>query len=349
MSSVADDRPVLFASDNYAGVHPAMLEAIAAANVGAAPAYGNDPWTERLRERAREVFGAEAQIFPVFNGTGGNVTALDALLRPYEAVICPATAHINVDEAGAPERYTGAKLIDVPTPDGKLTPDLVRSRITDVGDEHRVQARVVSITQSTELGTVYTPGEITAIAEVAHAHDMYLHVDGARIANGAASLGVELRATTTDCGVDVLTFGATKTGALGAEAVVFLRPGLAERYLWVRKQGMQLASKMRYASAQLLRLLEGDLWRETAGHANGMAARLAEQVADVPGLEIAYPVQANAVFPALPAAVTKRLQERYHFYVWDEPTGVVRWMCSWQTRAADVETFAAAVREAAAR
>lgn len=342
-----ESRLVLFASDNYAGVHPAVIAAIAAANGGFAPAYGDDDWTLALQERLREVFG-DVDAFPVFNGTGGNVTALATVMRPFEAVICAETAHINVDECGAPERFAGCKLVDLPTADGKLTPDLVRGAVVGTGDQHHVQARVVSITQPTELGTVYTPAETAALAEVAHAAGLLLHVDGARLVNAAVGLGVGLREITTDCGVDVLTFGGTKNGLLGGEVVVFFRRDLAERYLFVRKQGMQLASKMRYVSAQLLRLLEGELWRETAGRANAMAQRLAAAAAAVPGVSVAYPVQANAVFVAVPTAVTTRLLEDYRFYTWDEQRGVVRWMCSWQTTPEDVDTLAAALRRAAA-
>jgi threonine aldolase len=339
-------RLVLFASDNYAGVHPAVLAAIAAANGGFAPAYGDDDWTLTLQERMREVFG-DVDVFPVFNGTGGNVTALATVMSPFEAVICAETAHINVDECGAPERFAGCKLVDLPTADGKLTPELVSAALVGIGDQHHVQTRVVSITQPTELGTVYTPAETAALAEVAHAAGLLLHVDGARLVNAAVGLGTGLREITADCGVDVLTFGGTKNGLLGGEAVVFFRHDLAARYLFVRKQGMQLASKMRFVSAQLLRLLEGDLWRETAGHANAMAQRLAAVATGVPGVRLAYPVQANAVFVALPAVVKERLLEDYRFYTWDEQTGVVRLMCSWQTTPEDVDRFAAALRRAA--
>jgi len=344
--SAQETRIVAFASDNFAGVHPAALEAIAEANTGFAPAYGDDPWTVRLRERLQEVFGEAAESFPVFNGTGGNVTALATIMRPFEAVICPETAHINVDECGAPERFTGGKLIDVPTPDGKLTPEMVRRRVVGIGDQHHVQARVVSITQPTELGTIYTPAEIAALADTAHHSRLLLHVDGARLFNAAVALDAGLRELTTDCGVDVLTLGGTKNGLLGAEAVVFLRPGLGERYAFVRKQGAQLASKMRFVSAQLLSLLEDDLWRETAGHANGMARRLAAGIETTPGVELAYPAQANAVFATLAKPTAERLLERYLFYTWDEDAGVVRWMCSWQTPAADVDDFLAAIRAA---
>lgn len=342
-----DHRRVLFASDNYAGAHPAALEAVAAANAGWEPAYGDDRWTAALRERLDQLFGSR-DAFPVFNGTGGNVTALGALAHPWEAVICPDTAHINVDECAAPERFAGCKLVDVATTDGKLTPTLLESAVVGIGDQHHVQARMVSISQSTELGTVYAPAEIAALADTAHRAGLLLHVDGARLANAAVSLGAELREITADVGVDVLTLGGTKCGLLGGEAVVFLRPGLAAAYPFVRKQGTQLASKMRFVSAQLLALFGGDLWRETAGHANDMARRLADAVEGLPGVRLAYPVQANAVFAALPAQAIERLLRDYRFYAWDEAAGVVRWMCSWQTSPDDVDEFAAAVRAAAA-
>ena len=345
--TVRERRLVLFASDNYAGVHPAVLAAIASANGGFAPAYGDDDWTLALQERMQAVFG-DIEVFPVFNGTGGNVTALATVMRPFEAVICAETAHINADECGAPERFAGCKLIDLPTIDGKLTADLVRDAVVGAGDQHHVQARVVSITQATELGTVYTSAETKGLADVAHAAGLLLHVDGARLVNAAVGLGTGLREITTDCGVDVLTFGGTKNGLLGGEAVVFFRRDLAARYRFVRKQGMQLASKMRFVSVQLLRLLEGDLWRETAGHANAMAQRLAAAAARVPGVRVAYPVQANGVFVALPAGVAARLLRDYRFYAWDEQAGVVRWMCSWQTTPEDVDRLVVALREAVA-
>ena len=341
------DALTLFASDNYAGAHPDVLEAVVGANEGWACAYGDDPWTDRLRGRLRELLG-DVEVFPVFNGTGGNVTALSAVLRAHEAVICPETAHINVDECGAPERVAGAKLIDVATADGMLTPELVRPHLTGFGDQHHVQARVVSISQSTELGTVYTPDEIGALARQAHDAGLLLHVDGARLVNAAVSLGSGLREITADCGVDVLTLGGTKSGLLGAEAVVFFRPELAAGYLYARKQGTQLASKMRYVSAQLLCLFEDGLWREIAGHANAMARRLGAAAAGVPGVRLAYPVEANAVFAALPAAAIERLRQRYRFYVWDEGAGVVRFMCSWQTTPEDVDELARSLRDAAA-
>jgi threonine aldolase len=333
-----------FASDNHAGALPEVLEAVAAANAGHAPAYGADEWTARAQERFREHFGPEVRAFPVFNGTGANVLALRAALRPYEAVVCADTAHLNVDECGAPEQIAGVKLLTVPTPDGKLTPELVRPRLVRFGDEHAVQPRVVSISQSTELGTVYSPDEIQALAYLVHEEGLLLHVDGARLANAAASLDLPLRALTTDVDVDLLSFGATKSGAMCAEALVLLRPGLGEGVEYLRKQSMQLASKMRFLSAQLDALLTDDLWRRTAAHANAMARRLATGIDGAPGVTITQPVEANAVFATLPRPAAERLQKDWAFYVWDETTSEVRWMCSWDTTEEDVDAFAEAVR-----
>lgn len=334
-----------FASDNYAGVHPAIMEAIGEANRGWAPAYGDDAWTRALDERFRELFGSRARSFPVFNGTGGNVTALGTLLRPWQAVICAETAHINVDECGAPERFAGVKLVGLPGADGKLTPELVRDAVVGIGDQHHVQAAGVSISQSTEVGTVYTPEEIGALAEAAHGAGLVLHVDGARLLNAAVALDAGFRDLVTECGVDVLTFGGTKNGLLGAEAVVFLDEARAAEYAYVRKQGMQLASKMRFVSAQLLRLLQDDLWRETAGHANAMARRLAQGMQTL-GIDVAYPVQANAVFVTLPPHAAQRLLESYRFYMWDEQAGVARLMCAWQTTADEVDALVATAEAA---
>jgi threonine aldolase len=338
-----------FASDNNAPVHPEILAAIATANAGHVRAYGDDPWTRAMEERFREHFGANARAFAVWNGTSANVLSLAAFLRPFEAVVCAEHAHLAVDECGAPERFLGSKLLTVRTADGKLRPDDVRAKLHGLRDQHHVQPRAVSITQSTEVGTVYAPDEVAALARTAHEHGLHLHVDGARIANAAASLGVPLRAITTDAGVDVLSFGGTKNGALGAEAVVFLRAGAGEDFRFLRKQGMQLASKMRFVSAQLARLLEGDLWRANAAHANAMARRLEERVRGIPGVEVVQPVQANGVFARIPREVVAPLQERSFFYVWDESGPVVRWMCSYDTRAKDVDAFAATLSELAER
>jgi threonine aldolase len=337
-------RPRGFASDNYAGVLPQVLDAIASANTAHAVSYGGDEWTARVEDIFRQHFGPEASTAIVFNGTGANVVALQALTRPYEACICASTAHLNVDECGAPERVAGLKLLTVDSPDGKLTPALVEPRLVRFGDEHAVQPRVVSITQSTELGTLYTPDEIAALAEQAHERGMLLHIDGARLSNAAAALGVELKAITTDAGADAVSFGGTKNGMLLGEAVVFLRAGLGGEVAFLRKQSMQLASKMRFLAAQFEALLAD--WRTPAAHSNAMAKRLAEAVSGNDGVQITQRVEANAVFAVLPPAATAWLQERWRFYVWNETTGEVRWMCSWDTTEDDVDTFSADVAEA---
>ena len=335
-----------FASDNQAGIHPAVLAAIAAANEGHAAGYGHDEWSERVAGRFREHFGEAALTFPVFNGTAANVLALRAACRPWEAAICSDTAHLNVDECGAQEAIAGVKLLLVAGIDGKLTPDLVTgAAVVRRGDEHAVQARVVSISQSTELGTVYSVEEVAALADTAHARGLVLHMDGARLSNAAAALGVSLRALSTDAGVDILSFGGTKNGLLGAEAVVFLNPELADGFLYLRKQSLQLASKGRFLAAQLDALLSDELYLRLARHANVMAARLAGAVGEVPGVTITRPVQANAVFATLPAGAAERLREQFAFYVWDERSCEVRWMCAWDTTEEDVDAFASALAE----
>jgi threonine aldolase len=335
-----------FASDNAAGVHPEVLGAISRANEGHAAAYGHDELTGAVERRLAEHFGERARAYLVFNGTAANVLCLRAACRPWEGVICAETAHLNVDEGGAPEAIAGVKLLTAATEDGKLTPALVERLHARVGDEHAVQPRVVSVSQSTELGTVYTPAELRALAETAHARDLLLHVDGARLSNAAAALDLPLRAITADAGVDLLSFGGTKNGLLAGEAVVFLDPVLAEGFAYLRKQSLQLASKMRFLAAQFEALLSDELWWRCARQANAMAARLAAAVAEVPGVQVTRPVQANGVFAILPAEATERLQAEFPFYVWDEATGEVRWMCSWDTSEADVDRFAAAISSA---
>jgi threonine aldolase len=338
-----------FASDNYAGAHREVLAAVAAANEDHAVAYGADPWTARAQELLREHFGEQARSYLVFNGSAANVLSFRATCRPWESVVCAAGAHVNVDEGGAPERIAGVKLQALPTLDGKLTPEHVASQLHRVGDEHAVQPRVVSVTQSTELGTRYSPAELQALAQFAHERGLLLHVDGARLANAAAGLGVSLRAITTDAGVDVVSFGGTKNGLLLGEAVVFLTPGLDDGFAYLRKQTLQLASKGRFLAAQFVALLEGDLWLRGAAHANAMAARLAAAVAGVAGVQITQPVQANGVFAVLPRAATAELQRDWRFYTWDEETDEVRWMCSWDTTPAEVDAFAADVARACAQ
>jgi threonine aldolase len=334
-----------FASDNYAGVHPEVLAALAVANGGHQVAYGEDVYTEHLQQVVRGHFGATAEAYPVFNGTGANVVALQAVTDRWGAVICAESAHINTDEGGAPEQVAGIKLLTVPTPDGKLTPELIDRQAFGFEDEHRAMPQVVSITQSTELGTVYTPEEIRAVCDHAHAHGMTVHLDGSRLGNAAASLDVPMRAFTNAAGVDLLSLGGTKNGAMFGEAVVVINKERVRRMKHLRKTSMQLASKMRFVSVQLEALLAKDLWLRNARHANEMARRLAEGVRAVDGVEILYPVQSNAVFARLPHAVTERLQKRFRFYFWDEAAGDVRWMCAYDTAEDDVDAFVAALKE----
>jgi threonine aldolase len=341
-----------FASDNHAGAHPAVLEAMVAASVGHAAAYGHDEWTARAEEDLRRHFGAGCHPFVVFNGTGANVASIAAVTRSREAVICTDVAHLHLDECGAAERMSGTKLFTMPALHGKLSAADIGRWDARRGDEHFAQPRVVSITQATELGTVYTPAETQAIADAAHERGMSLHIDGARLANAAASLGLPLRALTTDVGVDVVSFGATKNGLVFGEAVIFCRPELAEGFQFVRKQLGQLASKMRFASAQLSALLTDDLWLRNADHANRMAARLATAVEPLDGMELAHPVEANAVFARLERSAIDRLLSAWPsphpFHVWDPEAGVCRWMCAWDTQPEDVDAFAEAVRAAVA-
>jgi threonine aldolase len=336
-----------FGSDNHAGAHPSVLAKIAEANGGHLTAYGSDPWTSLAGERIREMSGARGGIYFVFNGTAANVLGLSLLLRPFEAVICAESAHLNTDECGAPERVLGSKLLTVPSPDGKLTPELVASRLDGRGDEHRAQPRVVAITQSTELGTCYTIGELRALAEFCRGNGLRLFLDGARLANAVAHLGCGL-ADVAAC-ADVLSFGGTKNGAVGTEAVIVMDPELAAAAPFQRKQQMQLASKMRFLSAQFLALLDGDLWLASARHANDMAARLAAGVRDLPGVRLRHPVQANAVFATLDPAHIDALQQDWGFHLWDPQADVVRWMTAFDTTESDVDQFVAAIRAVTGR
>jgi threonine aldolase len=335
-----------FASDNNAGVHPEVLEAIARANQGHVVAYGDDPYTRSAVARFEEHFGEGIDVFYTFNGTGANVLGLQALNRPYHAVLCSEHAHIYTDECGAPEKHTGCKLIPLPNPDGKITLDAVRHAYHGIGDQHHVQARVISITQSTEMGTVYQAGEIQALARFAHEHEMFLHVDGARIANAAASLGQTLRQATRDLGADVLSFGGTKNGILGGEAVVFFNRKLSTDFLYLRKQGMQLASKMRFIAVQFEALLTDDLWRRSAQHANHMARLLEAELRRIPQVKIVWKVEANGVFAQIPRHAIQKIKDRYFFYMWIEEESIVRWMCSFDTTEGDVKEFAKVVAEA---
>jgi threonine aldolase len=334
-----------FASDNYAGVHPEVLAAIAEANGGHQIAYGEDVYTAKLQEVMKGHFGDAAETFPVFNGTGANVTALTSMLPRWGAVVSAKTAHINTDEGGAPERISGLKLLTVEAPDGKLTPELIDAEAWGWGDEHRAQPLAVSITQTTELGTLYTPDEIRAITDHAHSLGMTVHLDGARISNAAAALGVPLREFTTDAGVDVLSFGGTKNGLLFGEAVVIVNPAASDGLIYLRKLNMQLASKMRFVSAGLIALLSDDLYLRSAGHANAMAARLRSALEDaaLPGLSFTQPTQANAVFAVLPAGVADELRRDFRFYDWDPAAREVRWMTSFDTTEDDIDRFVAAI------
>jgi threonine aldolase len=332
-----------FASDNYAGIHPEILKAIADVNPGHQVAYGDDIYSEQLTGVIKNQFGDQAEAFPVFNGTGANVITLQAMCKPWEAVVCATSAHINVDEGGAPEKVAGLKLLQVETPDGKLTPELVDKQAWGFGNEHRAQPKVVSITNSTEYGTVYSVAEIKALADHAHSLGMYIHLDGARISNAGAALGTSLRAFTTDAGIDAVSLGGTKNGAMGAEAAVILNPDLVPAMKYVRKSAMQLASKMRFISIQLVAMFEGDLWLKNAQHSNAMAQELYKGIKEIPGVKVEAP-QANALFPILPATSIEPLQSVAKFYVWDHMINQVRWMCSWDTTQADVDNFVAAVK-----
>jgi threonine aldolase len=335
-----------FASDNNAGIHPKVLHAIAAANQGHVVGYGDDLYTEAAVRQFKRHFGGTTEVFFVFNGTAANCLGLKALTESYHAVICAESAHVYTDECGAPAKFTGCQLIAIPTADGKLTVESVSHAYHGIGDQHHVQPRVISITQATELGTVYKPKEIRDLARFAHERNMFLHMDGARIANAAVSLGLTLRETTRDLGVDVLSFGGTKNGAMGAEAVAFFNPKLCRDFLYFRKQGMQLASKMRFIAAQFEALLSDHLWRENAEHANAMAALLAKEVGKIDGVKIVYPVEANGVFAQIPRSAIARLQRQCFFYVWDEEQSLVRWMCSFDTTEDDVKGFAKLVAKA---
>ena len=334
-----------FASDNNAGVHPEIMKAIQKVNKGHAIAYGDDPYTASAMQKIKRIFGEEVEPFFVFIGTAANVLGLDAITRPYHSIICAETSHIHEDECGAPERWTGCKLLSVESPDGKLTPASVEKHMYGIGFEHHAQPRVVSITQSTEMGTVYTPDEIRALTDYAHARNMLVHMDGARISNAAAGLGTGFREITVAAGIDVLSFGGTKNGMMYGEAVVFMNPEFARDFKYLRKQGMQLASKMRFIAAQFERYLDEDIWLKNARHANRMAKLLEAEMLKINEIRITQPVQSNAVFAILPKKIIPKLQDEFFFYVWNETTGEVRWMCSYDTTEDDVLKFSELVRK----
>jgi threonine aldolase len=334
-----------FASDNNAGVHPQVLKALKAANDGHVIAYGGDDITARAVNLFQKYFGRDIAVYFVFGGTGANVLGLKAITQPYHAIICAETAHVNVDECGAPEKFTGCKLIALPTPDGKLRVDQLKPLLDVVGYEHHVQPRVVSVSQATEMGTVYTRKELKTLSNFAHDNNMLFHVDGARLANAAVSLNASLKEITADAGVDLLSFGGTKNGMMYGEAVIFFDKKLATDFKYIRKQGMHLPSKMRYISAQFEALLSGNLWKRSAEHSNRMAQMLALQLAKIPKIKITQPVESNGVFAVVPPKYIPRLQKEYFFYVWNEEISEVRLMASFDTTEHDVQDFVKLVRK----
>jgi len=335
-----------FASDNWAGVHPEVLAAMAAANVGHVPSYGGDPYTRDAVARIGDELGGDAQVFLVFSGTAANVLCLNSMVQSHQAVICAETAHVHTSECAAAEKHIGCKLLTVPSPQGKITVPGIRAHLHDIGNEHHAQPRAISITQATEYGTVYTPQEIRAIADFAHANSLLLHMDGARIFNAAVSLNVPLKTITSGAGVDALSFGGTKNGLVAGEAVVFFKLALADDFEFKRMQGMQLSSKMRFIAAQFSALLTNDLWKRSATHANRMAQLLAGQLTGIKGVTITQQVQANEVFATMPKEIIPKLQEQWPFHVWNEATSEARLITSFDTVEADVTDFAGRVREA---
>ncbi len=334
------------ASDNFSGIHPEVLDAIQEANQGHAMAYGGDPWTRKAQEVFKSHFGSDSEAFIVYNGTAANVCSLKHVLAPWQAVICPESAHIQTDECGATHGVAGSSLLTVPSKQGKIEVEQLQTFLHYRGNQHHVQPAAASITQSTEFGTVYSLAQLRELASFLHKEGLLFHMDGARLYNAAAALNVSLKALTTDIGVDILSLGGTKNGLMGAEAIVFLKPGLSENFQYIRKQNMQLASKMRFLSAQFVALLEGDLWKRNAQHANQMAKLLEDTLRrDFPELRILYPVEANALFVQVPSRILHTLQEKHFFWIWDEKQSIARWMTTWDTRPEFIKTFCADLRE----
>jgi threonine aldolase len=328
-----------FASDNNSGIHPEILKAITSVNIGHTIAYGDDIYTERAIQRIKEHFGEDISVYFVFNGTAANVLGFKAVTHSYNSIICAETAHINVDECGAPEKFTGCKLLTIPSNNGKITVEQIKYHVHGFDFEHHSQPKVISITQATELGTVYKPQEVQEISDYAHSYNMLVHVDGARLCNAAVTLNLSLKEITADVGIDVLSFGITKNGAIFGEAIIFFNKKLSENFKYYRKQGMQLGSKMRFISAQFESMLSNNLWFENASHANKMANLLAEKVKDIPQIRITQKVEANGVFAIVPFKYIKTIQEEYFFYMWDEHKSEVRWMTSYDTTEEDIENF----------
>lgn len=334
-----------FASDNNAGVSAEVLKKISEVNMGHVVGYGGDQYTDCAKELLRKEFGVGAEPFLLFTGTAANVLSLATVSQGFNSVICAETAHIHEDECGAPERFAGCKLIPVATADGKLTPELVIPHLRGFGFEHHSQPRIISISQSSEMGTVYKAQEITALAELAHRNGMLLHVDGARLSNAAVSLGLSFKQITTDAGVDIVSFGGTKNGLMAAESVIFLKRGLADNFKYLRKQGMQLASKMRFIAAQMIAYLEDGLWKRNAAHANSMARLLCQKLTGIPEIIVTQKVESNGVFAVVPPEIIGLLQEEFFFYMWNEARNEVRWMTSFDTTEEDVDGFVMKIRE----
>ncbi|MFC1898045.1 threonine aldolase family protein [Candidatus Cloacimonadota bacterium] len=334
-----------FASDNNSGAHPAVLQALVDANAGHEIAYGDDYFTAKAIDVIKKHFGTEIEVFLVFNGTGANVLSLNNITESFHSIICAETSHINEDECGAPQKFTGCKLLTVETENGKMTLERIKKHIYGIGFEHHSQPKVISITQVTELGTVYTIEEIKEISDFAHKNGMYLHMDGARLANAAVSLELGFKEFTADAGVDVLSFGLTKNGAINAETVIFFHKDLAENFKYYRKQGMQLGSKMRFMAVQFEALLADDIWKKNAAHANKMAKLLEGKIKEIPQIKITQKVEANGVFAIVPAEIIPKLQKEFFFYMWDEHQSEVRWMTSFDTTEEDIEQFVDLVKK----
>jgi threonine aldolase len=334
-----------FASDNNSGIHPNILKAINEANTGHVKGYGDDLYTQQAINKFKALFHENIDVYFVFNGTAANVLSLTAATNSFNSIICSEHAHINVDECGAPEKFSGCKLIPIPTTDGKLSVDLIKPHIKNIGDQHHSQPSIVTITQPTELGTLYQPHEISEIAAYCHKNNMLLHIDGARIANAVAALNMPIAEFTSKIGADIISFGGTKNGMMMGEAIVFLKPGISNNFKFIRKQGMHLFSKMRFISAQFSAYLENDLWIKNAQHANSMAQILNSEIRKIPQISISQKVEANGVFAVVPEYLINELQKHFFFYTWNEAVHEVRWMCSFDTTEDDIHTFIACIKK----
>jgi len=328
-----------FASDNNAGIHPDILNEIKSVNIGHVVGYGDDVYTDRALKIFKEQFGNSVETFFVFTGTAANVLGLSGITRSWNSIITATTAHLEQDECGAPEKFTGCKVLTVDTPDGKIRTELLEKHMHGFDFEHHSQPKVISVTQSTEMGTVYNVSEIKEIAEFAHSQGMFLHMDGARLANAAVSLNLPFRAFTVDAGVDLLSFGGTKNGMMFGEAICFFKSGLSKDFKYIRKQGMQLASKMRFIAVQFDAYFRNDLWKSCAYHSNDMAKMLAEKLHNFKRIEITQKVQSNGVFIIMPSEVAEKMRKHYFFYPWDEKRSEYRLMTSWDTTESDIEDF----------